>query len=174
VFPRGEAQSDAHTVRLLRRARRPHGPGARCHRAARRARRRVQPAPAVFRGPPERSRGGAGRAVSPYAGREVAAREVAGMRLGAAALEHTLAYRLWQAPFADKKLAPLFAHQDLRSVRRVLDVGCGPGTNTRHFERTGYLGVDINESYIADARRRYGRDFLVADVTSTPDFDGRL
>ena len=96
------------------------------------------------------------------------------MRLGAAALEHTLAYRLWQAPFADKKLAPLFAHNDLRVVRRVLDVGCGPGTNTRHFAHADYLGVDINPRYIAYARRRYGRDFLVADVTAGPDLGARF
>jgi len=96
------------------------------------------------------------------------------MRLGAAALEHTLAYRLWQAPFADKKLAPLFVHNDLRAVRRVLDVGCGPGTNTRHFSHADYVGVDINPRYIAYARRRYGREFLVADVTAGPDLGARF
>jgi len=96
------------------------------------------------------------------------------MKLGAAALEHTLAYRLWQAPFADKKLAPLFAHNDLRAVRRVLDVGCGPGTNTGHFGHADYVGVDINPRYIAYARRRYGREFLVADVTAGPDLGARF
>jgi len=96
------------------------------------------------------------------------------MKLGAVALEHTLAYRLWQAPFADKKLAPLFAHNDLRVVRRVLDVGCGPGTNTRRFAHADYLGVDINPRYIAYARRRYGRDFRVADVTAGPDLGARF
>src|SRR5207302_118616 len=86
----------------------------------------------------------------------------------------TLAYRLWQAPFADKKLAPLFAHNDLRAVRRVLDVGCGPGTNTGHFGHADYVGVDINPRYIAYARRRYGREFLVADVTAGPDLGARF
>src|SRR5437867_13058439 len=96
------------------------------------------------------------------------------MRLGAAALEHTLAYRLWQAPFADKKLAPLFAHNDLRAVRRVLDVGRGPGTNTRHFGHADYVGVDINPRYIAYAQRRSGRAFLVAGVRARPDLGARL
>src|SRR5256885_3509708 len=96
------------------------------------------------------------------------------MKLGAAALEHTLAYRLWQAPFADKKLAPLFAHNDLRAVRRVLDVGCGPGTNTGHFGHADYVGVDINPRYIAYARRRYGREVLVADVTAGPNLGARF
>jgi SAM-dependent methyltransferase len=80
-------------------------------------------------------------------------------------MENTLAYRVWMAPFADKKLAPIAAHNDLRAVRRVLDVGCGPGTNTSHFLHTDYLGIDINPSYIESARRRFNRRFVVADVT---------
>ena len=81
-------------------------------------------------------------------------------------MEHTLAYRLWQAPFAERKLAPLFAHNDIPRVRRVLDVGCGPGTNTSHFAHADYLGVDFNRAYIESARQRHGREFLVADVTT--------
>jgi SAM-dependent methyltransferase len=58
------------------------------------------------------------------------------------------------------------AHNDLRSVRRVLDVGCGPGTNTRHFPSSDYLGIDMNPAYIADAKRRHRREYIVADVTT--------
>jgi SAM-dependent methyltransferase len=81
-------------------------------------------------------------------------------------MENPTLYRLWQAPFAEAKLAPVLARNDLRSVRRVLDVGCGPGTNTAHFAGVGYLGIDYNERYIEVARRRTGRDFELADVTS--------
>ena len=88
------------------------------------------------------------------------------MILGTHLLDNTWAYRLWQAPFAERKLAPILAHNDLRAVRRVLDVGCGPGTNTRHFEHAEYLGIDYNSRYIEWARRRHGRAFVVADVTS--------
>jgi len=80
-------------------------------------------------------------------------------------MENTLAYRVWQAPFAEQKLAPLFAHNDVPKARRVLDVGCGPGTNTHHFSGADYLGIDFNASYIESARQRTGRDFIVADVT---------
>jgi SAM-dependent methyltransferase len=80
-------------------------------------------------------------------------------------MNHTWAYRAWQAPFAEAKLRPLFAHNDLSRVRRVLDVGCGPGTNAHHFADVDYTGLDINAGYIVDARRRHGRDFRVADVT---------
>lgn len=45
-----------------------------------------------------------------------------------------LIYRLWQARFAPSKLAPVLARQDVASVRRVLDVACGPGTNAGYFD----------------------------------------
>ena len=81
-------------------------------------------------------------------------------------MENTLAYRVWQAPFAERKLAPFMAHNDLSQVRRVLDVGCGPGTNTHHFATADYLGIDFNAAYIESARARHGREFIVADVTT--------
>jgi SAM-dependent methyltransferase len=88
------------------------------------------------------------------------------MKLHARIMEHTLAYRLWQAPFAERKMTPLFAHTDVARARCVLDVGCGPGTNTHHFRDAEYLGIDMNPAYVASARRRHGREFVVADVTT--------
>lgn len=79
--------------------------------------------------------------------------------------EIPLAYRLLQAPFAEKKLAPLYAHNEVARARRVLDVGCGPGTNTAHFAHADYLGIDISPTYIETARRRHRREFVVADAT---------
>jgi SAM-dependent methyltransferase len=49
-------------------------------------------------------------------------------------------------------------------VRSVLDVACGPGTNTSNFTKSDYLGIDLNERYIQDARRRHGRDFIAVDA----------
>jgi trans-aconitate 2-methyltransferase len=80
-------------------------------------------------------------------------------------LERPLVYRMWQLPFAERKLAPLLRRGEIASARRVLDVGCGPGTSALHFAHTDYLGVDINPEYVASARRRYSRRFVVADVT---------
>ena len=88
------------------------------------------------------------------------------MKFGYSVLEQNAVYRLWQAPFAGDKLAPLLAKNDLRRVRRVLDVGCGPGTNTHLFTHADYLGIDVNRDYIAYARKKFRRQFLVADVTS--------
>ena len=89
---------------------------------------------------------------------------MAAMSLAASILEHSLVYRTWQTPFAGQKFAPVLAHNSLHRVRRVLDVACGPGTNTKYFARAEYLGIDFNEHYIQDARRRHGRSFLVADA----------
>jgi trans-aconitate methyltransferase len=87
------------------------------------------------------------------------------MKSYAKVMENTLAYRVWQAPFQEQKLAPLYAHNDVARARRVLDVGCGPGTNTAHFAHADYLGLDYNPAYIDDARKRHRREFVVADVT---------
>jgi len=73
-------------------------------------------------------------------------------------------YRFWMAPFAEQKFAPISAHNDLKRVRRALDVGCGPGTNASHFAHTDYLGIDWNERYIRSAQQRYKGRFLVADA----------
>jgi trans-aconitate methyltransferase len=81
-------------------------------------------------------------------------------------LEQPTVYRLWQAPFASAKLEPLLANNSIAAARRVLDVGCGPGTNTSLFGDAEYLGVDINPRYIAHARRKHQRKFIVADVST--------
>jgi SAM-dependent methyltransferase len=83
-----------------------------------------------------------------------------------AVLEYPLVYRIWQAPFVEQKLRPIRAHNDLGAVRRVLDVGCGPGTNTARFRACDYLGIDLNPRYVEQARRRRQREFVVADVTA--------
>src|SRR5437762_11693130 len=80
-------------------------------------------------------------------------------------MENTLAYRVWQAPFAGRKLAPILRCGDIGRARRVLDVGCGPGTNTPRFAHADYVGIDVNAAYIESARRRHARQFVVADVT---------
>ena len=79
-------------------------------------------------------------------------------------LESTAAYRYLQMPFAKAKLRPVFRHNDLSGVRRVLDIGCGPGTNAAHFRNVNYLGLDINAGYVDYAKRRFGDRFLVADA----------
>jgi SAM-dependent methyltransferase len=80
-------------------------------------------------------------------------------------LEHSSVYSLWQRPFALRKFEPILRHNRMDAVRRVLDVGCGPGTNTPFFEHADYLGIDWNPRYVEAARRRHRRQFITADVT---------
>jgi SAM-dependent methyltransferase len=82
-------------------------------------------------------------------------------------LEQPFFFNLSQLPFSRQKFARILAHNNLERVRAVLDVGCGPGTNAPRFAHTKYLGIDINDRYIQLARKRYHRDFLVADVTTS-------
>ena len=88
-------------------------------------------------------------------------------------MENVHVYRLWQAPFAEQKFAPVVRHNDLRQVTAALDLGCGPGTNARHFAQTRYLGLDWNPAYVDYARRYYGSEFEVADVCNEDVTAGR-
>jgi len=81
-------------------------------------------------------------------------------------LEQPLFFGLSQLPFTRQKFARISRHTDFSKVKQVLDVGCGPGTNAPNFSHAGYLGIDINPRYIDLARRRFHRDFLVADATT--------
>ena len=90
-----------------------------------------------------------------------------GMRAFDNLLEQPLLFNISQIPFKRQKFERILKHDNLMNVRNALDVGCGAGSNTSHFAHTGYLGIDINERYIRVARRRYEREFLVADVTSS-------
>jgi trans-aconitate methyltransferase len=94
------------------------------------------------------------------------------MGIGHRSLRAAWVYRLWQAPFADRKLDPIVRRGLHRQALRVLDVGCGPGTNTHYFEHADYLGIDTNPDYITSARRRHGRRFEVVDVTDWTPEDG--
>src|SRR5258708_21802163 len=82
-------------------------------------------------------------------------------------LEQPFVFNFSQLLFSGQKFARILGHNDLKQVRAVLDVGCGPGTNAPRFAHAKYLGIDINDRYIQLARNRYQRDFLVADVTTS-------
>jgi SAM-dependent methyltransferase len=82
-------------------------------------------------------------------------------------MEHPAVYAAWQAPFAAQKFAPVERRLREREVRRVLDVGCGTGTNAARFDGVDYVGVDINERYLRMARARYSGMFVQADLTTS-------
>jgi len=55
-------------------------------------------------------------------------------------LDVAAVYRLWQLPFRQAQLAPILRTNDVSASGRVLDVGCGPGTNADVFRHARYLG----------------------------------
>jgi SAM-dependent methyltransferase len=79
-------------------------------------------------------------------------------------LELPMVYRTWQAPFASAKLRPFLARGGVSRTRRVLDVGCGPGTNAPVFASCDYVGIDINPEYIRTASSHHRGRFVVGDV----------
>jgi SAM-dependent methyltransferase len=81
-------------------------------------------------------------------------------------LEHPAIYSAWQAPFAAQKFAPVERWLRGHTVRRVLDVGCGAGTNAAHFAGVDYVGIDVNERYLQAARARYRGEFVQTDLTN--------
>jgi SAM-dependent methyltransferase len=89
-------------------------------------------------------------------------------------LQRPAVYPAWQAAFAGQKFAPVLDRNDLRHARRVLDVACGPATHTAHLADCDYGGIDINENYIAEARRKYGHDFIAADAPARSSPQGHL
>lgn len=82
-------------------------------------------------------------------------------------------YRWWQAPFARAKFAPIRRCNDLSQVRRVLDVGCGPGISFPEFAHTDYLGIDLSARYVKYACQLYGDHFQVADVRELDIAEGK-
>jgi SAM-dependent methyltransferase len=85
-------------------------------------------------------------------------------------LELPLVYQTWQAPFASAKLKPFLARVGPERTGRVLDIGCGPGTNARVFTGAEYVGIDINPDYIRLASSRFPGRFVVGDVTDETIF----
>ena len=79
--------------------------------------------------------------------------------------EHPAVYAAWQAPFAAQKFAPVERALRDQDIRRVLDVGCGTGTNADRFRDADYVGIDINERYLEVARTRFRGRFINADLT---------
>lgn len=81
-------------------------------------------------------------------------------------LELPAVYSAWQAPFAAQKFAPVERWLRDHTVGRVLDVGCGAGTNAARFAGCDYVGIDVNERYLQTAGAAFRGRFVQADLTT--------
>lgn len=75
-------------------------------------------------------------------------------------------YKAWQRPVAHQKMVPVLALADLADDARILDLGCGPGSNAKYFTNQRYVGLDLSPEYIRHARSRYQGTFVAADFTA--------
>jgi SAM-dependent methyltransferase len=79
-----------------------------------------------------------------------------------------LVFRLYQRVVGARafKRRVINVHLRARPGDRVLDIGCGPGDVMDDMPGVEYVGFDVSERYIEQARTRFGKrgSFLVADV----------
>lgn len=86
-------------------------------------------------------------------------------------LARTIFYKTLQNMIAPTRLAQQTVTDYLMSPinSKVLDLGCGYGSISQYFgPDVNYLGIDLNESYIAEAQRQFkspNSDFIVGDIS---------
>ena len=81
-------------------------------------------------------------------------------------LEIPAVYAAWQATHNREKVAFVSSHIQPRPGLRIVELGCGPGTNAHLFAGCAYTGIDINPQYIENAQRRFPEHtFVCADLT---------
>ena len=76
-----------------------------------------------------------------------------------AILNHPALYQAYQnaGGFFGARIKAIADYLTLRPGMRVIDIGCGPGHILRHLpDGIEYTGFDIDEAYIAYARRSFG------------------
>jgi SAM-dependent methyltransferase len=83
-------------------------------------------------------------------------------------LESSIGYALWSAPINRSKVTAIREMlARCEAEKKILDVGCGPGTNAAMFSGWDYVGIDLNPGYIETAKTKFpGKRFFCGDATS--------
>jgi cyclopropane fatty-acyl-phospholipid synthase-like methyltransferase len=77
-------------------------------------------------------------------------------------LESPFAYRVLSREFdADVTTKNIVQSAGYQPGLKLLDIGCGPGDLAKYVRAEDYVGVDISERYIAQARHDYGGEFYI-------------
>ena len=88
-------------------------------------------------------------------------------------LESSLGYALWSAPINNAKEAAIKRMlAKCPGVNRILDVGCGPGTNAHFFSGWDYVGIDLNPRYIEDAKKKHPDKRFFCENATGLDLNG--
>ena len=82
-------------------------------------------------------------------------------------------YSLFQRAIGATYARQWFIRQCLRprAGDKIIDIGCGPGETIELLPNTKYIGIDISESYISEANRRYGDSAIFLHGTAESCFD---
>ncbi|MBF0363782.1 MAG: class I SAM-dependent methyltransferase [Oligoflexia bacterium] len=85
-------------------------------------------------------------------------------------LESPRIYNAWSCSLNKQRLnaiAKILASKGIEAKNiSILDIGCGPGSNSEFFSNCNYLGLDINPTYIHHAQKKYPQlKFKISDVT---------
>lgn len=84
-------------------------------------------------------------------------------------LESSIGYSLWSKPLNGPKIDAIFEMLDFAKQKdtTILDIGCGPGSNSAYFTNWDYLGIDLNPAYIKTAQSKFpDSKFMVADAAN--------
>lgn len=83
-------------------------------------------------------------------------------------LANPFLYELTQTMLGIRRARTILARDYLRlnGGETMLDIGCGPGHILNHLPDVRYVGLDMSDAYIAEARRKFGDrgSFHVADA----------
>ena len=97
-----------------------------------------------------------------------------------ALLSHPVIYEVFQNIMGAHKARREFVVKFIEPypVEFVLDIGCGPANILPYLPEVNYYGFDISETYIADAKKKYGdkgnffaKNLTYEDIDSLPKFD---
>jgi len=76
-----------------------------------------------------------------------------------------------QDPLNKKRVDIFIKELKNKNIRKILDIGCGSGINTRALKEAGFevAGVDVSENAIFEAKRKYPEiEFSVAGIEKLP------
>ncbi len=97
-----------------------------------------------------------------------------------AILSHPFVYSAFQTLMGGHQARTRFTKDFIKPApgMKILDIGCGPADILNYMPPADYYGFDISESYIAQARNKYGNrgtfycQYLAeADLEALPAFD---
>jgi len=95
-------------------------------------------------------------------------------------LSHPVIYSAFQTLMGAHSLREHFVQKYVQPTpeMKILDLGCGPADILAHLTGVDYCGFDISESYIRQAKARFGdqgtfycKQLQMEDVPNLPKFD---